>query len=142
MSSTSLKSHIPPFPMNFPFWPLLYLLYECVVNTVFTAGAVPHYLTFDFSLSTLFTPSFNSRCFRRQPCRLWVDSANPWAGKQEGRIPCWRSELKVFLSCKCFYNIKAINSTTMVIYEQSKQSWSKRILRSINLPPDEQVCLF
>ena len=48
----------------------------CLVNTVFTAGSVPHYLTFDFSLSTLFTPSFNSRCFRRQPCRLWVDSAN------------------------------------------------------------------
>ena len=68
----------------------------CLVNTVFTAGSVPHYMTFDFALSTFFTQSFNSRCFRRQPCRLWVDSANPWAGKQEGRIPCWRSESKVF----------------------------------------------
>ena len=90
----------------------------CLVNTVFTAGSVPHYLTFDFSLSTLFTPSFNSRCFRRRPCRLWVDSAHPWAGKQEGRIPCWRSELEVFLSCRYCVTPPMIFSSTWLLLSQ------------------------
>ena len=42
----------------------------CLVNTVFTAGSVPHYLTLDLSLSTLLHTKFQFEMFQTSTMQI------------------------------------------------------------------------
>ena len=72
----------------------LSVVWVCLVNTVFTAGPVPHYLTFDFSLFTLHTKiqfemfqtsTMQSLSWQRQPLGRKTRRENPML---EVRIEC------------------------------------------------------